>query len=148
MRTYRSSSQVVAAVKQLLANNRPSARRSPLGDVAGLLTEGRHYSWVGIYLTLDKNSSSALQESGVHPAHVAMPGTVKKIVVSIKIAGREIGFLSVESDRQNAFGTEDRVLLEDVAGVLARFLTGRGKYLVRKAAAPVKPVSPHKAAAA
>jgi hypothetical protein len=41
--------------------------------------------------------------------------------------------LSVESDHENAFGAEDQVLLEAVADALARFLAGRGKYLVRRA---------------
>jgi hypothetical protein len=41
--------------------------------------------------------------------------------------------LSVESDRQNAFGAQDRVLLEAVADTLARFLAGNGKYLARRA---------------
>lgn len=147
VKTYLSSSRVVAAIEGLLASNRPSFRHSPLGEVAELLTEGRNFSWVGIYLTLNKKSSSALDESGMHPAQVAMPGTVKKIVVSIKIAGREIGFLGVESNRQNAFGTEDRVLLERVAGMLARFLTGPGKYLVRKAAQSKPGAAPRAAAA-
>lgn len=134
MKTYLSSNTILARIERLLAENRPSFHGSPLGEVAGLLIDGRHFSWAGIYLALDKKSSAALEESGVHPAHVAVPGTVKKIVVSIKIAGREIGFLNVESDRRSAFGTEDRVLLERVAALLARFLTGPGKYLVRKAA--------------
>jgi hypothetical protein len=51
----------------------------------------------------------------------------------MKIAGRDLGYLSVESDRESAFGGEERVLLERVAGRLARFLSGPGKYLVRKA---------------
>ena len=51
----------------------------------------------------------------------------------MKLASRELGVLSVESDRENAFGMEDRVLLEGVADVLARFLVNRGKYLARKA---------------
>ena len=33
----------------------------------------------------------------------------------------------------NNFGSADRVLLEGVAAMLARFLTGRGKVLVRHA---------------
>jgi len=81
----------------------------------------------------------------LHPAQVAAAGTRKKIIVSMKIAGRELGFLNVESDRENSFGSEDRVLLERVADLLARFLTGPGKYLVRKAAKP-RPV-PRAAAA-
>jgi hypothetical protein len=63
---------------------------------------------------------------------VALPETRSKIVVSIKLASHELGVLSVESDRENAFGVEDRILLEGVASVLARFLAGKGKYLVRK----------------
>lgn len=147
MKSYRSPRQIVTEVKGLLAANRPSFHHSPLGEVAGILTDGRHYSWVGIYLSLDKKSSPALEQSGVHPAHMAVPGTVKKIVVSIRIAGRELGFLNVESDRESAFGAVDRVLLERVAGLLARFLTGRGKYLVRKAG-QTQPESPKRAAAA
>lgn len=147
MKTYQPTIQILAAIEQLLAENRPSFHTSPLEDVAGLLIFGRHYSWAGIYLTLDKNSSSPLQEAGMHPAHVAVAGTVKKIVVAIRIGGRELGFLNVESDRASAFGPEDRVLLERVAGLLARFLTGSGKYLVRRAA-ELKPASTPKAAAA
>ena len=97
-------------------------------------------------MTLDKHSSSPLLETAtVHPAHVAVPGTRKKILVAMKIAGRELGFLNVESERENALGPEDRVLLESVADLLARYLTGPGKYLVRKAA---KSVPSPKAAAA
>jgi len=87
-------------------------------------------------LTLDEKSSSALlEEALIKPNQVAVHGTRKKIVVAMRVGGREIGFLNVESDRESAFGSEDRVLLDRVAGLLARFLAGpRGKYLVLKAA--------------
>ena len=122
----------------MLDSNRPSFHHSPLEDVAALLLEGRHYSWVGIYLSVDSNRSSALLENAhpAHPGQVAVASTLKKILVAMKVAGREIGYLNVESDRENAFGSEERVLLERVAGLLARFLTGPGKYLVRKSAKP------------
>ena len=42
-------------------------------------------------------------------------GTRSKILISIKLASREFGVLSVESNHENAFGAEDRVLLEGVA---------------------------------
>lgn len=145
MKPYLSTQKTVADITQLLENNQPSFHHSPLEDIASLLCEGRHYSWVGIYLSLDKHSSSPLLETAVHPAHVAVPGTRKKVLVAMKIAGREIGFLNVESERENALGPEDRVLLESVADLLARFLTGPGKYLVLKAA---KSVPSPKAAAA
>jgi GAF domain-containing protein len=56
-----------------------------------------------------------------------------EIVVPIRIGGRTLGVIDVESDRPNNFGSTDRVLLEGVAAMLARFLTGRGKVLVRHA---------------
>ena len=65
----------------------------------------------------------------------------------MKIAGREVGTLNVESSREDSFSSEDRVLLDRVAGLLARFLTGAGKYLVRKAAKPAKSTMPRAAAA-
>lgn len=56
-----------------------------------------------------------------------------EIVVPIKIAGRILGVIDVESDQPNRFGRAERILLEKVAQKLARFLTAKGKYLVRKA---------------
>jgi L-methionine (R)-S-oxide reductase len=56
-----------------------------------------------------------------------------EIVVPIRIGGRTLGVIDVESDRPNNFGSLDRVLLEGVAAMLARFLTSRGKVLVRHA---------------
>ena len=56
-----------------------------------------------------------------------------EIVVPIRIGGRTLGVIDVESDRPNNFGSADRVLLAGVAAMLARFLTGRGKVLVRHA---------------
>lgn len=136
MKSYRPAPLLLAEIKRTLESNLPSFHRSPLEDVAELLSEGRRYTWVGIYLTLDKHRSSALAENSPHPGQLAVPGTRKKILVAIKIAGRELGFLNVESDRENAFGPEDRVLLEKTATLLARFLTAEGKYLVRRVARP------------
>jgi putative methionine-R-sulfoxide reductase with GAF domain len=148
LRTYRSTRNLLADVKKVLADNRPSFHRSPLEEIAGLLCDGRHYTWVGIYLTLDEKSSSALlEEALIKPNQVAVHGTRKKIVVAMRVGGRELGFLNVESDRESAFGSEDRVLLDRVAGLLARFLAGpRGKYLVLKAAR-LSPATPRARAA-
>lgn len=134
MKPFRPTRDILADIEQILAENRPSFNHSPLEKVAGLLADGRHYGWVGIYLTLEKHAAAPLVPNAAHPAAFEATGTRKKVIVSIKIAGREIGFLNVESDRENAFGAEERVLLERVAGLLAKFLTGAGKYLVRRAA--------------
>lgn len=145
MKPYLSPRDLVSKIEQALSENRPSFHHSPLEKVAELLADGRHYGWVGIYLTMDKDSVPALVENLVHPTQFAAAGTRKKVIVAMKIAGREVGFLNVESDRENAFGSEERVLLERVAGILAKFLVGPGRYLVRKA---VEPSPVPKAAAA
>jgi putative methionine-R-sulfoxide reductase with GAF domain len=59
--------------------------------------------------------------------------TRSELVMPTKIAAHVIGVIDVESDRLSAFSYEDRVLLQEVATVLAKFLNGRGKYLVMKA---------------
>ena len=59
--------------------------------------------------------------------------TRSEIVLPIKIAGRILGVVDVQSDKLNAFSYADRIFLKNVAQRLAKFLTGRGKYVVRKA---------------
>ena len=59
--------------------------------------------------------------------------TKSEIVVPIQIVGRVLGVIDVESDRPNAFGPLDLILLKKVAARLARFLTSRGKRYVRHA---------------
>jgi hypothetical protein len=134
LKVYRSTRQLLADVECLLAASQPSAHHSPLEDVIDLLCRGRHYVWVGIFLTVGENKSQQPIGAGSDAPHqVALPETRSKILISIKLASREVGVLSAESDRENGFGAQDRVLLEGVADVLARFLTGRGRYLARKA---------------
>lgn len=60
--------------------------------------------------------------------------TRSELVRSIKIGSRILGVIDVESDRPDAFGSQERALLEQVAELLARFLsTDQGKLLSRKA---------------
>ena len=134
MKVFRSTRQLLADVERTLAANRPSFSHSPLEDVIELLCRGRHYPWVGIFLAAGENLPQHLLGAGGDlPGQVALAETRSKILISMKLASRELGVLSVESNHENAFGAEDRVLLEGVADVLARFLAGRGKYLARKA---------------
>jgi len=149
VKMYRATKAILADIQRTLAA-KPSSYRSPLESVAGLLCEGRHYSWVGIYLTLDRKSAPALLQGAneLQPHQIANPSTRKKVIIAMKIAGREVGTLNVESPHEDSFGSEDRVLLDRVAGLLARFLTGAGKYLVRKAARPASESPVPKAAAA
>ena len=134
MKVYGSARRLLANVERVLAANRPRAHHSPLEDVIDLLCRGRHYAWVGIFLAVDGGASQRSIGAGSDVPHqVALVETRSKILISMKLASRELGVLSVESDRENAFGAEDRVLLEAVADALARFLAARGKYLARRA---------------
>ena len=134
MKVYRPTRQLLADVECLLAASRPSAHHSPLDDVIDLLCRGRHYAGGGIFLAVGEHTpQQSLGAGGDAPIEVVLPVTRSKILISIKLASRELGVLSLESDRENGFGADDRVLLEAVADVLGRFLAGRGKYLARKA---------------
>jgi L-methionine (R)-S-oxide reductase len=65
--------------------------------------------------------------------HMCFPETKSEIVLPIKIASRILGVIDVESDRLNAFSNQERILLEQVAEMLARYLTtNQGKLLSRK----------------
>lgn len=143
MKVYRPTFRLLADVERVLVSARPCFGNSPLEEVVDLLCRGRHYAWVGIFLASGEDAPQHLLCGGadgpVHrsaqsePAQVVLPETRSKILISLKLASRELGVLSVESDRENAFGSEDRVLLEGVADAVARFLAGRGKYLARRA---------------
>jgi putative methionine-R-sulfoxide reductase with GAF domain len=133
LKIYLDSAVVLARIDCLLADTPPSFRHSPLDKVMDVLCRDRHYSWVGVYLTAGKTNAQLLGAGGEpHPGQMARPETKSKILISLKLAGRELGVLDVESDRENAFASKDRVLLENVAQRLGRFLAGPGRYIVRK----------------
>ena len=68
------------------------------------------------------------------PQYVAVFAETRyELVMPIKIGAHVSGVIDVESDRLNAFAFRDGVLLHKIATLLARFLAGPGKYLVRKA---------------
>ena len=133
MKVYRPTRQLLADVECLLAASQPSSHECPLEGVIELLCRGRHYAWAGIFLALGEPAPQQAIAGGDSVGEVAVPETRSKILVSMKLASREIGVLSVESEREDALGSQDRILLESVADILALFLTGRGKYLARRA---------------
>lgn len=56
-----------------------------------------------------------------------------QILLPIRIGSRTLAVLNAQSERLNGFGHADRVLLQSIAELLARFLTAKGKLLVRHA---------------
>jgi|SRR5581483_289575 len=141
MKTYRPARELLSEIELLLKKNRPSFHESPLDEVVELLCAGRHYAWMGIYLAVGKKNELLSKAADPHAVKTALAGSQSKVLISIKVGQHEFGFIEVESERENAFGSEDRVLLEKVADILARFLAGRGKYLMRKARTSAAAVS-------
>ncbi len=125
---YRPPRELLAEVEQVLARRYKPSDPSPLDAVVELLQEGRHYSWIGILLAMGELHEHATDRGAQPPSAESK----SELVQPIKLAGRVLGVIDVESDRPDAFPQEDRVLVKRVAERLARFLTGRGKYLVRK----------------
>lgn len=129
MKTYQTPREVISSVRHALEETVPSSRTSAPQKVIDLLCAGRHYSWAGIHLL----AGADIAHAGHHLNRMALPESRAKILVRIQLASHEFGVLSVESDQEHGITSEDRVLLEQVAGLLARFFAGRGKYFVRKA---------------
>ncbi|HEX4488824.1 MAG TPA: GAF domain-containing protein [Terriglobales bacterium] len=127
MKKYKTTPELLAKISEVFEANRPCANLSPLDTVVSILQEGRHYGWAGIYIAVDSSGRAAQV-----PAKIELAETRSKILVSMKLSGREYGILSVESERKT-FRPEDRVFLERVAHLGARFLAGPGRYLVRAA---------------
>lgn len=131
---YRPPRELLAEVEQILARRYSPTDDSPLDQTAELLHEGRHYSSVRISLVVGGRAERQVLRSSVPPgSETRSELTQSKLSQPIKLVGRVLGAIEVESDREYAFSPKERVLMKEVATRLARFLTGRGKYLVRKA---------------
>ena len=128
MKTYSSPREVVAEIKQLIETDKPSPRPpSALVRILKALCESRHYQRAGVFLAV--NGREVPRAFGGAQAPSA---TMPELVVPIKIASRALGSLRVQLAPGHTFSPEERVLLHEVADLLALYLTSKGKYLVRK----------------
>ncbi len=126
MKTYRSPRDLKAQIEQTLLQ-RPSANAAPLDEVAAILSEGRHYAWIGIYLV-------AGERSGPGPAVATAAAQSKsRSVIPIRLVQHEFGAIEVQAESGKTLAPKERILLKQVAVRLAKFLHGPGAYLVRKA---------------
>jgi len=167
MKSYRSARDVMAAVERAIADDQPfPPHTNTLHEISRILSEGRHYFWVGIYVVAGHQAVRAaftgpdaeqepcatiavgngnvglaaqdgraryVPDASADSVYIrAFKQTQSEFAVPIKIAGRVVGVLNAESERLNGFASQERVLLKKVATRLALFLTGKGKYIVRK----------------
>lgn len=123
---YRSSREVVADIKRVLAA-KYSPRESPLDQVVDILQESRQYGWVGIYLAVAEDSAP-----NVATGTEELP-KASVMTAPIHLVTRTLGKVEARSERANAFTGDDHALLKETAALLARFLSGKGKYLMRRA---------------
>jgi hypothetical protein len=117
LQRYQSRREILRQVERVLATTAGQWRNSPLDEVAGILSRGRDYEWVGIYLRVNG--------SGPEEARRGAAG----LVAPIHVGRRMLGVIEVTGAHQHH---EDGLLLKEVAARLARFLSGNGKWLLRK----------------
>ncbi len=113
-----------------------------------ILSRGRGYSWVGIYLAFEDRDGAEKRSvvtqtkvgsaSGAAPASrvndTRFPETKSEIVVPIKVGSHTLGMIDVESDRANLLTGQEHALLRQVAAAITQYLaSNRGKLLLRKA---------------
>jgi putative methionine-R-sulfoxide reductase with GAF domain len=126
VKTYRSVHELQAKVEQVLSRH-VSPGSAPLDEVAEILSSGRHYNWIGIYLVAGAQLGGALgQGSGA-----SSRGTGD--VVPIRLGQHVYGAIEVRAEKEQALAREDRIFLKSVAARLANYLHGPGAALVRKA---------------
>jgi hypothetical protein len=144
---YQSAHEVLKSVREKLASPTISAttaarQQDVLDGVVEVLSRGRGYSWVGIYLAVEDRGGaegrSVVTQTRLGPAPGAnpdarFPETKSEIVVPIKAGTRTLGMIDVESDRANLLTGQEHALLRQVAAAIAQYLaTNRGKLLLRK----------------
>jgi len=130
VKTYRSPRNVVAQIQQLITTDKPSPHPpSALARILKLLCESRNYQRAGVFLTV--NGREVPRAFSGTEAVASQPGA--ELTVPIKIASHTLGSLRVQLAPGQVFSPEERVLLHEVAETLALYLSGKGKYLVRKA---------------
>jgi len=129
LKTYHSPRSVVAEIQRLIATDKPSPHPpSALARTAKVLCDDRHYQRTGIYLMVDgREVPRAISGQKV------ISDSAADLSVPIKIASQTLGSLRVQLEAGHSSSFEERVLLHEVAEILAVYLTGNGKYLVRKA---------------
>lgn len=128
LKTYLLPRKLVAQVKQLIATDKPSPRPpSVLALILKLLCEGRHYQRAGIFLAVNGR-----EVPRAFTGQAATDELRPELIMPIKIATYSIGSLRVQPAPGRAFSSQERILLHQVAKILALYLSGKGKYLVRK----------------
>jgi GAF domain-containing protein len=127
-----SANVVLSSVKERLAATAKEQPAEVLNGVIETLSEGRGYSWTGIYLAVE-NLGVRQSASGPAPDSATMAGLKAEIAVPIKLGARTLGLIIAETGRTTGAARQDRTLLQQVTKLIAQYLTtNRAKQLLRK----------------
>jgi putative methionine-R-sulfoxide reductase with GAF domain len=159
VKSYRSATAILAAIDEIFAETRRRpGEDAPLDRTVEALTRGRNYLWTGVYLFVEDSIVCATACGPIPAPHLlafgapgapasekirvisSTPGykmrfaeSKAEAIVPIKFGGRVLGVLDVESERSTGFSPQEQVFLKKVATAIARFFTGRGKYVIQQA---------------
>lgn len=127
MKTYRTPQELETRIETALAR-KAGPKNTPLDEVAEILGDGRHYSWIGIYLV-----AGEIQKPGASAAKTAVRAVQRHAVIPVALGQHVYGAIEVQSEKGKALTGHDRILLKRVAERVAKYLHGPGAWLVRKA---------------
>ena len=126
MKTYRTARELQAQIEQVLLR-RPQPTSTPLDEVARILSDGRHYAWIGIYLVAGQRPASGKAVAS------SLVQSKSQTVIPVRLGQQEFGAIEAQAESGKTLSGKERILLKQVAARLARFLHGPGAWLVRKA---------------
>lgn len=127
MKTYRTPQELEARIETALAR-KAGPKNTPLDEVAEILGDGRHYSWIGIYLV-----AGEIQKPGASAGKTSVRAVQRHAVIPVALGQHVYGAIEVQSEKGKALTGQDRILLKRVAERVAKYLHGPGAWLVRKA---------------
>jgi putative methionine-R-sulfoxide reductase with GAF domain len=127
VKTYRTPQELEARIETALAR-KAGPHNTPLDEVAEILGDGRHYSWIGIYLV-----AGEVSKPGPSRAKTASRPTQTHAVIPVALGQHVYGAVEVQSEKAKVLSAQYRILLKRVAERLAKYLHGPGAWLVRKA---------------
>ena len=126
MKTYRTARELQAQIEQVLLR-RPKPTSAPLDEVARILSDGRHYAWIGIYLVAGQRPASGKAVAS------SLVQAKSRTVIPVRLGQHEFGAIEVQAESGKTLSGKERILLKQVAVRLDKFLHGPGACLVRKA---------------
>ncbi|HXZ81921.1 MAG TPA: hypothetical protein VEG30_18475 [Terriglobales bacterium] len=156
MHRYRDPRELLAEVRSVLRQN-VRQRQPRLQPVMDLLYEGRHYRSVVLYLQAAGNSiaiafrgvgemaadcitkgddcDAELQAVlGSTGAASGLPEGGERVIVPVSVGQSVLGAIKVLAEEDHTLSVGDQLLIREIAREIALFLTGKGKYILRKLA--------------